>query len=117
MHCLRLAFGNVKERAELLRHKYSCSDSLTFAEPYFEKKETIEIEIIPDFCNNRNIDEIDFLSIDTNGYELRVLEGAKDFLDNRKVGLIEVQVGMNPRNPKKVPLEKIRDFLEAKGYF
>jgi hypothetical protein len=43
--------------------------------------------------------------------------GAPEFLDKKRIDIIEVEAGMNCKNTWHVPLEKLKSFLEAKGYF
>ena len=38
-------------------------------------------------------------------------------LSEQKVDLIQVEVGMNPRNDRHVPFESIKNFLESHNYF
>lgn len=117
VHCYRVALGASKEHGILRLHKKSVNNSLIFSDANEEKTEGVEIETLSCFCRDRNIDRIHFLKIDTEGYDFHVLVGAADMLKNKKIDVIDVEVGMNPGNKKHVPLEKIKAFLEARAYF
>ena len=51
----------------------------------------IELETLDAFCEQHEIQEIDFLKIDTEGHELSVLEGAKRMLSSGKIKLIQFE--------------------------
>lgn len=50
-----------------------------------QKVETVTLD---DFCKTRNINMIDLLKIDVEGYELEVLQGASDLLKSKRVKII-----------------------------
>jgi len=56
-------------------------------------KESVQIKLrtIDNFVSENNIEKIDFLKIDVEGYELNVLLGAKNFLE--KINLIQFEYG------------------------
>ena len=67
---------------------------------YFKRKEKFfgkiktEVQDIKQICffeyiNNNNVKKIDFLKIDTEGYEFEVVKGLKKFISNVKVILFE----------------------------
>lgn len=51
----------------------------------------IELERLDEFCNNYNIDYIDFLKIDTEGNELDVLKGGIQMINEGRVKLIQFE--------------------------
>lgn len=51
----------------------------------------IEIKTIDGYCLEKNINKIDFLKIDTEGYELNVLKGAKRMLLENRIGIIQFE--------------------------
>lgn len=53
----------------------------------------IEIKTIDDFCENNNIDHIDFLKLDIEGNELNALHGAKKLLEKKKINYIQFEFG------------------------
>jgi FkbM family methyltransferase len=55
-------------------------------------KEIIEMMSLDDYCNSVGVDHIDFLKIDTEGYELNVLKGAPRMLNN--IDKIQIEFGM-----------------------
>lgn len=69
-------------------HKYVISDKLS-------RKEIVAIEIeiktLDSFCNENNIDHIDFLKIDTEGYEYKIICGAINLIKEKKVKIIQFE--------------------------
>lgn len=76
----------------------------------------IRVEHGDGYCARRGIGAVDLLKIDTEGHDLHVLQGFDAMLRGQAVGLVQVEVGLNPTNRKHVPLERTKAFLEARGY-
>ncbi|MCK9582001.1 MAG: FkbM family methyltransferase [Methanoregula sp.] len=57
------------------------------------KKQKVEMEKLDDFCLKNNIDRIDFLKIDVEGGELKVLEGSRGMFRNNKIGVVQFEYG------------------------
>jgi FkbM family methyltransferase len=79
-------------------------------------KEKIIVQTLDDFCSSNSINKIDYLKIDTEGYDLEVLKGGSNFIKNQSVGFIEVEVGMNPENKFHVGFVEVKKYLENFGY-
>jgi FkbM family methyltransferase len=67
-----------------------------------------------DYIINNNIKNIDFLKIDTEGYELNVLQGFEDYLENIK--LIQFEYGGTFLDNNKKLIDVI-NYLEQKGFY
>jgi FkbM family methyltransferase len=59
----------------------------------FNHKETITLNTLNDFCNSNQIKEIDFLKIDVEGHEYKVLLGALNLLKSNKIKIIQFEIG------------------------
>jgi FkbM family methyltransferase len=76
--------------------EYSCHASI-YEEVFDEihKADSIgynvEIVKIDTFCRGKNIDHIDLLKIDTEGHELKVLQGAIDLIKNNAIDLVQLE--------------------------
>lgn len=51
----------------------------------------IELESLDDFCSKNNIDNIDFLKIDTEGHEFNVLTGGIQMINKGKIKIIQFE--------------------------
>lgn len=115
--CFNLAMGSEKKKGELLVEgpsaRYSVDEGQ--AEENTEREE-IRIDTIDDFCTRHEISHIDFLQIDTEGYDLQVLYGASEMLSNQQIGAIQVETSMNARNADHVPFHRFQSYLEQINY-
>lgn len=79
--------------------------------------EVVALLTLDRYCREAGIARIGYLKIDTEGADLEVLEGAQELLERQCIDLVQVEAGMNRRNRRHVPLERLKDFLESRGYF
>jgi hypothetical protein len=79
--------------------------------------ESVDIVTLDEFCQDKGIDHINYLKIDTEGGDLDVLKGAVKMLTEQRIDLVEVEAGMNPSNTWHVPFEALKEFLESHRYF
>jgi FkbM family methyltransferase len=70
---------------------------------------TVPVTTLDEFCRANGIEEIDLLKIDTEGYELEVLKGARKLLQHARIGAIHFE--FNEMNT--VSRAFFKDFLEA----
>jgi len=52
---------------------------------------SVRVSTLDDFCEEHSIRRIDILKIDTQGYDLEVLRGARDLLASKRVRVIQVE--------------------------
>lgn len=81
-----------------------------------ESGEMVKMETLDHFLTLTNIEQVDFMKIDTEGFDLAVLQGGKEALRLDRVSVIQVEAGMNPDNELHVPFEAIKSYLESFGY-
>lgn len=53
--------------------------------------EEIQIDTMDDFCQKNNIEKVDFLKMDVQGYEYNILLGAQNMLKNGKIEYIQFE--------------------------
>jgi FkbM family methyltransferase len=81
----------------------------------FNKKITVKLNTLSSFCESNGIKKIDFIHMDVQGAELKVLQGAQKMIDNIKVIWTEVS---DFRLYKNQALRKdIEKFLLSGGFF
>ncbi len=71
---------------------WSVNDSLlspAWSAPH--KTVTVKVSTIDSFCAERSFDHIDWLKIDTQGYDLRVLQGAHSMLASHRIRLVSAE--------------------------
>jgi hypothetical protein len=81
-----------------------------------ESGSTVPVSMIrlDDFCHKNGILHIDFMKIDTEGYDLTVLQGCGEFIKN--IDLIQCEAGANRYNKFHVSYVDIFEFMSSNGF-
>ncbi len=77
--------------------------------------ETVRLVTLDQYCKDRNIDHIDYLKIDVEGYELEVLRGASNMLSEQCVRIIQFEYG-GCNIDARVLLKDLFDFFATLPY-
>ena len=110
--CFRLAFGDVRTKLRMDATPGSVKNKIT------DRAEGLEVDVYrgDDFCDEHGIDRINFLKIDTEGYDLKVCQGFSSMLRHSQIDLLQVESGLSPKNKLHVPLQAFKEYLEPLGY-
>jgi FkbM family methyltransferase len=102
VQCHRLALGDQVGVAKFRNYKVSELSSFLPMNPdkrenFFAGEEVVSVESVPvdtldNFCSARAVDRIDLLKIDTQGFELPVLNGAAELFKNGKIGAVLLEL-------------------------
>ncbi len=102
VHLHRLAMGEQAGIAEFRNYKQSELSSFLAMNPdlqenIFAEEETISVESVQVdtldlFCARQGIQQIDLLKIDTQGFELPVLQGGAGLFRNQKIGAVLLEL-------------------------
>jgi FkbM family methyltransferase len=97
-----LALGDVSQEQTFYVTTYNCTDSLLRpskdAARFFkdltrpDREAKVKVVTLDDFCSSHDIGHIDLLKLDVQGFELKVLDGAKRMLQEQRVPLILTEV-------------------------
>ncbi|NJO32722.1 MAG: FkbM family methyltransferase [Rhodospirillales bacterium] len=68
------------------------------------------------FMAEVGLSAVDFLKIDTEGHDLKVLMGFTAALERKAIRFLQVEAGMNATNSLHVPIQQFMQFLEPLGY-
>ena len=79
--------------------------------------ETVKVLTLERFCEMNNIKHIDFLKIDTEGFDLEVIKGAENLVRQQEIPFVIAEVSMNPTNTFHVSFEAVKQHMEARGYY
>lgn len=116
----KLAFGEVPAKKTIkLFNEHSPLNSLRdelMNSDSNSKEEVIKIETLDNYCLRNSITKIDFLKIDTEGYEMNVLEGAKNMLQNAGVSFIYCEIGILKKNIRNTNFAELTEWLAEKNY-
>ena len=78
---------------------------------YIEHQQEVDLDTLDNYCNENNIDNIDILKIDTQGYEDKVLEGCFKLIQKNKIGIIITEIMFDNVYDKYFSFSDIEKFL------
>ncbi|MCF8261869.1 MAG: FkbM family methyltransferase [Melioribacteraceae bacterium] len=118
--CFNFAFGEKEGSAEIFLQELtwmnSLNKNLNVPTGKDQKTQKVQINTIDSFAKSKNINSIDFLKIDTEGFDLDVLKGAVGLLEERKIKFIFVEVSFNERNNQNSSFDSINSFLRKYNF-
>lgn len=106
--------GNKAEKSQIHIHCDHSQNSIKYAGGSLTEK--IKLTTLDKFCTQNKIDDVDFLKIDTEGFEMEVLQGSSQLLKQQKIGLIFLETSMEHHFGQFVPLNEIFTYLSKFGY-
>jgi FkbM family methyltransferase len=120
--CYQLALGSENGNSEIKVYDARCDmNSLLKSNIDIRNNdyriEKIEVQTLTDFCLKNKINHINYLKIDTEGFDLEVLKGGKELLVNKVIDLIEIEVGMNCQNKYHINMFDVKEYLESRNYY
>lgn len=80
------------------------------------KFEMVKVGILDEFCVSHNIDSIDFLKIDTEGLDIKVLKGATNMLKSGKIKYIFVESTFHKDNEQNTQFNDLVNYLYDYGF-
>ncbi|QKQ75876.1 FkbM family methyltransferase [Nostoc sp. TCL240-02] len=118
IYCYNFALGDKEETVDIRLQSDSQTHSLNNRLLVKEEKnsEVIKVVTIDDFLSSSNILSIDLLKIDTEGYEVKVLQGAKQSLASNKINFILAESTILENDNCHTNLALINDYLKVYGY-
>jgi FkbM family methyltransferase len=114
VHPVNLAFGQEVGTQSLQSPSRGSKLASFYARPldrtesFAVETEDVAVTTIDKFCSDKAITAIDFLKLDTEGHDLRVLEGARSMIDDGTVSAIQFEFG----SPYVYSRTFVRDFYE-----
>lgn len=110
--CLRMAFGDVKAKLRMEASPGSVKSRITNQANGLE----VEVHRGDDFCAEKGVERVNFLKIDTEGFDLKVCQGFASMLKAGRIDILQVETGLSPTNKLHVPFQAFKDYLEPIGY-
>lgn len=114
-----LALGETNEKIKIPLQEKSTQNSLSKrrnenSNPLLNLEE-VQVDTLDNIVEKIDIDNIDFLKIDTEGFEMEVLKGASNFLKSKKVRFILLELGIKS-HPRTTFYNSIQEYLSHFGY-
>jgi FkbM family methyltransferase len=79
--------------------------------------ELVTIKTLESFCAEQNINHIDLLKTDTEGFDLEVLKGAEAMLRSRQIQFILAEVTLHPENTYHTSFLRVAEYLHGLEYY
>lgn len=114
-----LGLGSERKRDKIYLQPYSALNSLkeSLNQPDSGGEyEEVEVTTIDAFCSEHDIDEISVLKIDTEGYGLQVLEGARDVLGRGAVESVFIEVGFSEADKRHDYFWEVSEVLHSYSF-
>jgi FkbM family methyltransferase len=122
------AVGDRDAEASFFVNKFSQTNSLLRALPDagqflvgtdgmdLTRETKVRVMTLDRYCAERAIDRVDFLKLDTQGYELRVLDGASGLLTRGALPLILLEVSFVPVYEHQPLFPEVYQYLYDRAY-
>jgi FkbM family methyltransferase len=118
--CYDFAFGSARGTEQVFLQNDSTINSLNplinIQKKTDQASQQITIETIDNFCQEKNISAIDILKIDTEGFDLEVLKGARGMLAQRKIKFVFIEVTFDQDNVHNSSFSTINSVLAEYGF-
>ena len=115
VRCEMMALGSAPGATEV--RLYEDADYLNSLRPDVmnhspsAKTQSVTIDTVDNYVAARGIPHVDLLKIDTEGFELQVLEGAHDSLAEGKVSLVLAEVGFSREDIRHTHFSDLTDAM------
>ena len=101
----------------LLRPRHGAGQYLVDTAGVDVRQETrVPVLTLDRYCAEHSIERIDFLKLDTQGYELRVLDGAAALVSRQAIPLIYLEVGFVTLYEGQPLFPEVYQYLFDRGY-
>jgi FkbM family methyltransferase len=120
VHCHNYALGNQAGSVTVHPKAISAHNSLlpeiNEAGLSTGEGETVQVRSTDETISNLDIDGLNLLKTDTEGFDLQVLTGATNALKAQRVDMIVSEVGFQVQDRQHTSYSQLKEFLETFGY-
>jgi FkbM family methyltransferase len=117
VHCHDFALGAESGEGLITARGTATGNRIVAQAPPRVPVETVRIRTGDEFSAMAGVERIEFLKIDTEGYDLDALRGFSAMLSNQRIDVFQAEVSMGPQNTKHVDFSTLRDFATSLGYW
>ena len=116
----KIALGSSKELVKFGENVMDVNSSFfeldTEGQGHVINRIEIEVDTIENYCSENDIERINMLKIDTQGYDLEVLKGASLLIKGKKIDCILVELIFSKLYKQQPRFTEICDFMIVNGY-
>ncbi|WP_430406163.1 FkbM family methyltransferase [Fluviicola sp.] len=118
IHPFQYGVGATKGELQIVLLEDQLSQQHSFHKVAGDSDKTISVPIttIDEIVENNKLETIDLLKIDTEGFEIEVIEGATKSISSNKIKAVYLEVGLSSKNEHNTPFIKVLDALEKVGF-
>lgn len=119
VHLRNVALAETKGFATIYLNRDSQSNSLNCTPGVGADEITEKVEVS---CLDTEVDalfrdqQIDLVKIDVEGVETRVIQGAKNLLNNKRISLVIVEFTIDPKDAQHTQLDDLMSLFEPHGF-
>ena len=106
------SFYNIKKNTDWI--KIRSKQFKTNQDDFIKKIVKVKCDTLDNYCHNNKIEQIDLLKIDTQGFEDKVLSGASNLIQNKKIKFIELEIMLDEVYEKTMSFHDIETKLQNK---
>lgn len=117
--CLNYALGSQEsEKVIHIRENSELNTLVEYNQPLSDVQgtEKIKITTIDKIANKNQIQKIDLLKIDVQGYELEVIHGAEFYIKNNLINFIYSEIDFDKNNNECQYFDELNYFLSRHGF-
>ena len=115
VRCFQLALGSAPGIGKIYFTDHPTMNSLIEPENSLGSEE-VQIDTVDSFCAAHDIERIDLLKVDAEGFDLEVLKGAASLLSSGRVAFVLAEVGFHSDGTSHVLFDSVREFLVPYGF-
>lgn len=120
VHLWNCALGS--SSGQMTFFENTCSDMSSFLPPdkyswgTIKQETLVEVNTVDKFCQEMDIQRIDILKADTQGFELEVFKGAEHSIGTKKIGLIYFEFTFSGMYKNSPSFAEVYNFLESRDF-
>jgi FkbM family methyltransferase len=119
-HLWNCALGSVSGQMTFLENSHSDMSSFLplseFGWGEVTKETSVEVKTLDQFCRDENIEQIDILKSDTQGFDFEVFKGAESTIRAKKIGLIYFEIIFSDMYKDLPSFGQVYDFLTRRDF-
>ncbi|HEX6982213.1 MAG TPA: FkbM family methyltransferase [Balneolaceae bacterium] len=121
VHCFKMALSSYQGEGKILAEGISLANHLIEETEGISGNgetpvEDVNISTLDEFCESKQIENISYLKVDTEGEDLNVLRGSSNMLTGQQIDFVELEAGMHPYNSHHVSFNNLKDYMEQYDY-
>lgn len=126
LYLYNYALGDKIQQKKFINYEWSTLSSFLtlddnlnnrFREISIDNKEIVDVDTIDNFVTTNKIKQVDLLKIDTQGFDLNVLKGAIQSLENNTIKYVQIEINFVAMYNQQSTYEDIFKFLEQSNLF